>query len=132
MQTESALILQSSPFLVAAALRPAALDADERWAIFGGEGGASHVCTDSDGIVRILRARQHHIPQTPDQHPKVGTSDMLRGNHNQGKSGWSRRVHYEITGAGRIDYEYHPRYKTSSDGDEHAVVRILVINLSSH
>ena len=77
MQTESALILQSSPFLVAAGLRSAAwevsrwspldaaggerndLDADERWAIFGGEGGPSHVCTDSDAIVGILRARQH-------------------------------------------------------------------------
>ena len=73
-----------------------------------------------------------HITQTPDQHPKVGTSGMLRGNHNKGKNGWSRRVHYEITGAGRIDYEYHATYKTSVDGDEHAVVRILVINLSSH
>lgn len=73
-----------------------------------------------------------HITQTPDQHPKVGTSGMLRGNHNKGKNGWSRRVHYEITGAGRIDYEYHATYKTSADGDEHAVVRILVINLSSH
>jgi hypothetical protein len=73
-----------------------------------------------------------HITQTPDQHPKVGTTGLLRGNHNKGKDGWSRRVHYEISGAGRIDYEYHPTYKTSGDGDEHAVVRILVVNLSSH
>jgi hypothetical protein len=73
-----------------------------------------------------------HITQTPDQHPKVSTSGLLRGNHNKGQNGWSRRVHYEITGAGRIYYEYHATYKTSDDGDEHAVVRILVINLSSY
>lgn len=74
--------------------------------------------------------RPHH--PVPDQHPKVGTSGLLRGNHNKGKNGWSRRVHYEISGAGRIDYEYHPTYKTSDNGDERPVVRILVINLGSH
>jgi len=73
-----------------------------------------------------------HTTESPDQHPKVGTSGLLRGDHNKGKNGWSRRVHYEISGAGRIDYEYHPTYKTGHDGDEHPVVRILVINLSSH
>lgn len=73
-----------------------------------------------------------HITHSPDQHPKVGTSGLLRGNHNKGKDGWSRRVHYEITGAGRIDYEYHGTYKTRADGDEHPVVRILVINFGSH
>jgi hypothetical protein len=43
-----------------------------------------------------------HITQSPDQHRKVGSSGLLRGTH-----------------------------QTSPDGDEHRVVRILVINLGS-
>lgn len=72
------------------------------------------------------------MTQTPDRPPKVGTSGMLKGGHNKGKNGWSRRVHYEISGAGRIDYEYHPAYAGGAKGDEHPVVRILRIALGSH
>jgi len=69
-----------------------------------------------------LENAQHfydHVTATPDRHPSVGTSGMLRGKHNKGIDGWSNRIHYEITGAGRIDYE-------------HPVVRILRIDLGSH
>jgi len=82
-----------------------------------------------------LENAQHfydHVTSTPDRHPDVGTSGMLRGKHNKGKDGWSNRIHYEITGAGRIDYDYHPTYRGGADNDEHPVVRILRIDLSSH
>lgn len=73
-----------------------------------------------------------HVTSAPDRHPDVGTSGMLRGKHNRGKDGWSNRIHYEITGAGRINYEYHPAYRVGADEDEHPVVRILSIDLGSH
>lgn len=73
-----------------------------------------------------------HLTQTPGLPPKVGTSGLLKGDHNKGKNGWSRRVHYEITGAGRIDYEYHAEYTGGAQGDKHPVVRILAIKLGSH
>lgn len=82
-----------------------------------------------------LRSAQQfydHVAQTPDRPPRVGSSGMLKGEHNRGRNGWSRRIHYEITGAGRIDYEYHPRYEGGAEGDQHPVVRILRIDLGSH
>lgn len=56
----------------------------------------------------------------------------MKGKYGRAHDGWSRRIHYEITGAGRIDYEYHPTYRASPDGDAHRVVRILSIDLGSH
>lgn len=73
-----------------------------------------------------------HVPATTDRPPRVGTSGMLRGNHNKGKSGWSTRIHYEVTGAGQIDYEYHATYRVGAKSDKQPVVRILRIELGSH
>lgn len=73
-----------------------------------------------------------HVTLTPDRPPKIGTSGMLKGRHNRGQHGWSTRIHYEISGAGRIDYEYNPAYSGGAQGDAHAVVRILNIALGSH
>lgn len=39
---------------------------------------------------------------------------------------------YEISGAGRINYQYNPAYVDGARGDPHPVVFILTINLSSH
>lgn len=36
--------------------------------------------------------------------------------------GFSRTVHYEISGAGRIDYQYHDSYAGGDHGDPHPVV----------
>jgi len=39
---------------------------------------------------------------------------------------------YEISGAGRIDYQFNDAYTGGTVGDPHPVVFILSINLSSH
>jgi hypothetical protein len=69
----------------------------------------------------------------PDQPPRVGTVTPMKGRHNKSTAdGTSRIYHYEVSGAGRVDYRYNPKYKTSPDGDEHPVVTIVSIDLSSH
>lgn len=74
-----------------------------------------------------------HVAQTPAQPPAVGRSSFLRGKAGKPrKPGFSRTVHYEITGAGRIDYQHVEDYVTGPGGDPHGVVFILDIDLSSH
>jgi hypothetical protein len=46
--------------------------------------------------------------------------------------GFSRTVHYEISGAGRINYQYNDAYTEGAIGDAHRVVVILTIELASH
>jgi hypothetical protein len=43
---------------------------------------------------------------------------------------WLR--HYEITGPGRIDFQYADATTEVDEGDAHAVVKILSIDLGSH
>lgn len=74
-----------------------------------------------------------HISATPDKPPAVGSSVLLRGHHHRGKwPGYSRTAHYEISGAGRIDYQYHAASTEGAQGDPHPVVKILHIALGSH
>lgn len=73
-----------------------------------------------------------HLAYRPDQPPLVGTVTAMKGGHMAGKDGWSRVYHYELTGAGRVDYQFHPKYVGGAVGDEHAVVRIINITMSSH
>jgi hypothetical protein len=73
-----------------------------------------------------------HVSNRADQPPLLGTCTPLKGKHNAGRDGWSRRYHYEITGAGRVDYEFHHEYAGGAVGDKHAVVRIIGIDWSSH
>jgi hypothetical protein len=74
-----------------------------------------------------------HVANNPGQPPPVGRSTVLRGKHHGPKwPGYSRTVHYEITGAGRIDYQYASVTAEGTAGDEHAVVKILTIDLGSH
>lgn len=74
-----------------------------------------------------------HVAQTPNTPPEVGSSTILRGKIGLPIGpGWSRTVHYEITGAGRINYQYNPGHRTSPDGDAHPVVIIRTIELGSH
>ena len=44
----------------------------------------------------------------------------------------SKTIHYEITGAGRIDYQFNPSATEGPRGDPHGVVKILTIDLGSH
>lgn len=74
-----------------------------------------------------------HVSLTPGEKCAVGSITLLKGAAGKPKGeGWSRTHHFEISGAGRIDYQYNETYKTVSDGDEHKVVAILTINYSSH
>ena len=58
---------------------------------------------------------------------------MMKGKHNGPKwSGYSKTIHYEISGAGRIDYQYADATVEGAKGDPHHVVKILSIDLGSH
>lgn len=90
-----------------------------------------------DELVRrvgLLSAQQFwdHVAFRADQPPLLGTCTPMKGGHNKGKGGWSRVMHYEISGAGRVDYQFHPAYEAGSVGDKHPVVRIVSLNWSSH
>jgi hypothetical protein len=85
--------------------------------------------------VGLANAQQFwdHVAMTPGQPPAVGTSSVMKGRHAAPKwSGYSRTIHYEITGAGRIDYQFNPAATEGERGDPHGVVKILAIDLGSH
>jgi hypothetical protein len=77
-----------------------------------------------------------HVTQTTGSHPLVGSSTILKG--KAGKPTWdgySRTVHYEISGAGRIDYQWtdHEMHGApGGPGDEHRITKILTIDFGSH
>jgi len=74
-----------------------------------------------------------HVAFTPGAIPKIGTSSMMRGKYSVPKwSGYSGTVHYEISGAGRINYQYNAASTEGAEGDPHGVVKILSIDLGSH
>lgn len=74
-----------------------------------------------------------HVAVTPGQPPAVGASTVLRGKHHGPQwPGYSRTIHYEISGAGRIDYQYASSTGEGDVGDPHAAVKILTIDLGSH
>lgn len=57
----------------------------------------------------------------------------MKGKHNAPKwVGYSRTIHYEISGAGRIDYQFNPASTEGERGDPHPVVKVLSIELGSH
>jgi hypothetical protein len=74
-----------------------------------------------------------HVAQTPDRPPGVGTTTILKGKAGRPEApGFSRTHHYEISGAGRIDYQFNDAYAGGAKGDAHPVVRIRTIDHSSH
>lgn len=74
-----------------------------------------------------------HVAYTPGKVSPLASITLLRGKAGAPNgAGWSKTHHYEVSGAGRIDYQYHNAFKTSPDGDEHKVVAILTISYSSH
>ena len=85
--------------------------------------------------VGLANAQQFwdHVAMTPGQPPKVGTSSIMKGKHNVPKwPGYSKTIHYEITGAARIDYQYNRTATEGTHGDPHGVVKIMSIDLGSH
>ena len=74
-----------------------------------------------------------HVANTPGMPPEVNSATVLKGKAGKPKfDGGSRTIHYEISGAGRIDYQYANEYTGGAHGDPHPVVFILTIDLSSH
>jgi hypothetical protein len=74
-----------------------------------------------------------HVAFTADQHPSVGSSSVMKGKHNAAKwAGYSKTIHYEISGAGRLDYQYNANSSEGTKGDTHGVAKIMTIDLSSH
>lgn len=62
----------------------------------------------------------------------VGTTTILKGSLGRPiAEGFSRTIHYEISGAGRVDFQYNDAY-LGLHGDPHPVVFILRIDLGSH
>jgi hypothetical protein len=93
------------------------------------------IWNDLSSRVGVANAQQFwdHVAMTPGQTPKVGTSSVMKGKHALPKwPGYSKTIHYEITGAGRIDYQFNPSATEGPRGDPHAVVKILTIYLRSH
>jgi hypothetical protein len=85
--------------------------------------------------VGLANAQQFwdHVAMTPGQPPKVGTSSVMKGKYAAPKwPGYSKTIHYEIIGAGRIDYQFNPSATEGAHGDPHGVVKILTIDLGSH
>lgn len=74
-----------------------------------------------------------HVAFTPDKPPRINSSVIMRGKAGTPKFvGASRTVHYEISGAGRINYQFVREYRGGASGDPHPVVFILTIDLGSH
>ncbi len=85
--------------------------------------------------VGLQQAQQmwDHVANSPGATSGVAATTILRCKAGlpQGP-GWSRTVHYEVTGSARVDYQYHDAYRAHPDGDAHRVVAILTISFGSH
>lgn len=74
-----------------------------------------------------------HVAQNPGSPSAIASTCYLRGKAGRPKGpGWSRTVHYELSGSARIDYQYHDAYSTDTKDSPHRVVAILTISYSSH
>lgn len=73
-----------------------------------------------------------HLAFNADRKPQVGRVTIMKGRHMRGRDGWSDVHHYEVSGAGRVDFQYHKSYEGGDENLPHAVVRIIRISMSSH
>ncbi len=85
--------------------------------------------------VGLQQAKQFwdHVAVTPGQKSAIASITILKGKAGLPMAdGWSRTHHYEISGAGRVDYQYHNHYADGVKGDPHRVVAIMTISYGSH
>lgn len=83
--------------------------------------------------VRSAQEFYDHVSVTPGRPPDINRTTVLRGRAGRPVfPGCSRTIHYEISGAGRIDYQYADDFRGGRIGDAHDVVLILTIHLGSH
>lgn len=74
-----------------------------------------------------------HVAATPGSPPPINRASLLKGKaHQPIAPGFSRTVHYEIAGAGRLNYQFCDAFEGGTHGDPQPVVFILTINLGSH
>ena len=86
---------------------------------------------DQIGLANAQRAWAHLATQ-PSQPPPTGQCTKLRGMEKYVKGGWSPIYHYEASSKARIDYQFHPSFRTTDDNIPSPVVRILRMDLGSH
>jgi hypothetical protein len=72
-----------------------------------------------------------HVAWNPGQPSDVNRTTVLKGKAGRALHGFSAVIHYEISGAARINFKYHNAY-VGRDGDPHPIVQILTIDFSSH
>lgn len=85
--------------------------------------------------VGLQQAQQlwDHLSQVPGGQSGIAATCILRGKAGKPLGpGWSRTVHYELTGSARADYQFHDAYQVDGEGDPHPVVAILTLNFGSH
>jgi hypothetical protein len=76
----------------------------------------AHLWTALPERVGLTAAQQFydHVAATPGQPAAVNRTGILRGKAGEPKApGFSRTIHYEITGAGRIDYQFNDAYRSA-------------------
>lgn len=86
---------------------------------------------DRVGLQNASRAWDY-LAHTPNSPPRIGQCTKLKGTDKFAKNGWSAVYHYEVSGAGRIDFQYNQAFTGGGRGDSHPVVRIIRLDLSSH
>lgn len=91
-----------------------------------------------DQIAQRVGAQQaqqfwDHVATTPGAPSPIASITILRGKAGRPISeGWSRTYHYELSGAARVDYQFHNAFSGGAAGDPHPVVAILTISYGSH
>lgn len=74
----------------------------------------------------------NHLAHSADQPPLVGQVTRMKGGHMKATGGWSAVHHYEVSGAGRVDFRYHHSFTGGATGEPHGVVQVIRVDLSSH
>lgn len=69
-----------------------------------------------------------YLTSSPNRPPALGCVSKMRGVPKGSDAVW----HYELTGAGRVDFTVHPEFKTADGGDAHPCVKIVGIDYGSH
>lgn len=74
-----------------------------------------------------------HVALEPGRPARINSTSVLRGKRAKPvATGFSRSIHYEVSGAARVDYQFNPRWVGTRKGDTYGVVVIVDIRLGSH
>lgn len=74
-----------------------------------------------------------HVANTPGAISVINGTTVLKGKAGRPDvDGFSRTIHYEISGAARINFQFCDAYRTGPDDEPHSIVRIKTITFTSH